>query len=124
MVSRLRLRAVTVDGAPISFFRNENVVSSSIYDRGLTAQKVTVESVPINQVLAEDRATVLVMDVEGAEIDLLRAADLSGLREIIVELHPHIVGEEATRAMIDDICARGFIDAGRIHKNIRLSRVK
>lgn len=125
MVPRLRLLAVTVtvDGAPISFFRNENVVSSSIFDRGLEAQKVTVESVPIDQALAENKATVLVMDVEGAEIDLLRAADLSGLREIIVETHPHIVGEAATQAMIDDICARGFTDAGRIHKNIRLSRV-
>ena len=124
MTPRLRLRAVTVDGLPISFYQNENVVSSSIYDRGLEAEKTTVESDPIDQVLADERATVLVMDVEGAEIDLLRAADLSGLREIIVELHPHIVGEEATRAMIDDVCARGFVDAGRIRKNVRLSRVQ
>ncbi|MCB6178831.1 FkbM family methyltransferase [Rhodobacter sp. Har01] len=122
MEPRLRLRAVTVDGAPISFFRNENVVSSSIYDRGLQAQKVTVESDAIDRVLKDEQATVLVMDVEGAEIDLLQAANLSGLREIIVELHPHIVGEAATRAMIDSVCARGFRDAGRIHKNIRLSR--
>ncbi len=120
---RLRLRAVTVDGTPISFFRNENVVSSSIYDRGLAAQKVTVESEPIDRVLAEEQATVLVMDVEGAEIDLLDRADLSGLREIIVELHPHIVGDTATEAMIASICAQGFADTGRIHKNIRLSRV-
>ncbi len=120
---RLRIRAVTVDGAPIVFFQNENVVSSSIYDRGLQAQKVTVESDQINEVLSDARATVLVMDVEGAEIDLLGAADLSGLREIVVELHPHIVGEEATQAMIDGICARGFAVTDRIHKNIRLTRV-
>lgn len=124
LTPRLRLRAVTVDGAPVNFFRNENVVSSSIYDRGLEARQVTVQSDPIDTVLAGERATVLVMDVEGAEIALLRAADLSGLREIIVELHPHIVGEDATQAMIDSICARGFVAAGRIHKNIRLSRVR
>lgn len=119
---RLRLRAVTVDGSPISFYRNANVVSSSIYDRGLEAEQVTVESEPIDGVLAQERATVLVMDVEGAEIALLKSADLSGLREIIVELHPHIVGEEATEAMLDDLRAKGFVDAGRIHKNIRLTR--
>ena len=84
---------------------------------------MTVESDPTDQILAHERATVLVMDVEGVEIDLLRAADLSGLCEIIVELHPHIVGKKATRAMIDDVCARGSVDAGRIHKNVRLSRV-
>ncbi|GAA0309535.1 FkbM family methyltransferase [Rhodovulum strictum] len=120
---RLRLRAVTVDGAPITFFRNENVVSSSVYDRGLQAQQVTVPSDPINRVLMDEGATVLVMDVEGAEIDLLRAADLSGLREVIVELHPHIVGDAPTQAMIDDVCARGFAVVGRIQKNIRFSRV-
>lgn len=120
---RLHLQAVTVDGAPISFYRNENVVSSSIYDRGLEAEKVTINSVPIDRVLADEGANVLVMDVEGAEIDLLSKADLSNLREIIVELHPHIVGEKATEEMIESVCARGFADARRIHKNIRLSRV-
>lgn len=120
---RLRLRAVTLDGAPITFYRNDNVVSSSIYDRGLKAQTITVESDPIDRVLADEGADVLVMDVEGAEIDLLGRTNLTGLREIIVELHPHIVGEAATEAMIAGICAQGFVDAGRIHKNIRLSRV-
>ena len=122
MTPRLRLRAVTTDGAPISFFRNDNIVSSSIYDRGLAAQKVDVESDPIDRVLAEEQANVLVMDVEGAEISLLQAADLSHLREIIVELHPHVVGDAATDAMIASICARGFAETGRMHKNIRLSR--
>lgn len=119
---RLRLSAVTVDGAPISFYRNANVVSSSIYDRGLEAEQVTVESEPIDKVLTQEQATVLVMDVEGAEIALLGSADLSGLREIIVELHPHIVGEDVTEAMLDGLRAKGFVDAGRIHKNIRLKR--
>jgi FkbM family methyltransferase len=123
LTPRLRLRAVTVDGAPISFFRNDNIVSSSIYDRGLAALKVVVESDPIDKVLSEENADVLVMDVEGAELDLLGAADLSRLREIIVELHPHIVGDAATEAMIADICARSFVETGRVHKNIRLSRV-
>jgi FkbM family methyltransferase len=122
LTPRLRLRAVTSDGAPISFYRNDNVISSSVYDRGLEAQKITVQSDALAQVLAEERADVLVMDVEGAELDLLTQADLSGLREIIVELHPHIVGEAPTQAMIEAICARGFQETGRIHKNIRLSR--
>jgi FkbM family methyltransferase len=121
---RLRLRAVTSDGAPISFFRDDNVISSSVFDRGLNATKVFVESDPLDRVLAEERADVLVMDVEGAEIDLLTRANLISLREIIVELHPHIVGEAAVEAMIVSICAQGFRETGRIHKNIRLSRIR
>ena len=123
LTPRLRMRAVTVDGAPITFFRNDNVISSSIYDRGLKAQQIVIESDPLDRVLAEESANVLVMDVEGAEIALLSQADLSGLREIIVELHPHIVGDAATVAMIASICARGFREAARLQKNIRLSRL-
>lgn len=122
MVANLRLKAVTPDGKPVTFFRNANVVSSSVYDRGVQAQRITVESDPLNQILAEHRATVLVIDVEGAELDLMRTADLSGVREIIVELHPHIVGESATEAMIAGICARGFTLTDQMHKNIRLTR--
>ena len=119
---RIRLRAVTIDGAPISFYRNSNIISSSVFDRGLEAENVTVESEALDQVLNEERADVLVMDVEGAEIELLTTADLSGVREIIVELHPKIVGLGPTKAMIDSIIDRGFIENGRIQDNIRLSR--
>ncbi len=60
--------------------------------------------------------------ISGAEIDLMKFADLSGLREIIVELHPHVVVDQVTEEMIAAICARGFSETGRIHKNIRLTR--
>ncbi len=122
LTPRLRLRAVTSDGAPVSFYRNDNIVSSSVLDRGLAAQKVVVPSDALVTVLAEEGADVLVMDIEGAEIDLLSATDLTGLREIIVETHPHIVGAAATQAMVDAILAQGFTETGRVHKNIRLSR--
>lgn len=122
MQPRLRLRAVTADGAPISFFRNDNIVSSSVYDRGLTAERVIVESDALDRVLADEAASVLVIDVEGAELALLACAGVSRLREIIVETHSHIVGEAETAAMIAGLLARGFVETGRIHKNIRLTR--
>ena len=122
MVPRLRLRAVTVDGAPISFYRNENIISSSIYDRGLEAEKVTVESDALDDVLTSEQATVLVIDVEGAELALLACEGVNCLREIIVETHPHIVGASETSAMVDGLVARGFKVAGRISNNLRLTR--
>lgn len=122
MEPRLRLKAVTPDGAPITFFRNENIVSSSVYDRGLQAQKVVVQSEAIDDVLRSEAATVLVIDVEGAELALLACDGVASLREIIVETHPHIVGEAETAAMIAGLVARGFRETGRIHKNVRLTR--
>ncbi|MGE3871017.1 MAG: FkbM family methyltransferase [Pseudorhodoplanes sp.] len=122
MTPRLRLKAVTTDGAPIRFFRNANVVSSSIHDRGLDAEVVEVESEAIDRVLTDEEASVLVIDVEGAEIALLASDGVGRLREIIVETHSHIVGETATEAMIANLVSRGFVETGRIHKNLRLTR--
>lgn len=120
--SDLVLKAVTVDGAPITFYRNENVVSSSMFDRKLASEKIEVESVAINSAIAARQATVIVMDVEGAEVDILTAADLSHVREIIVEVHPHIVGEDAVLRMLEQVCAKGFERRARQHKTEWLSR--
>ena len=59
---------------------------------------------------------------EGGEVDLLPQADLASVRELIIELHPHIVGDEAIAALIGALKARRFAETGRIGKNIRLSR--
>ncbi|MGR3323406.1 MAG: FkbM family methyltransferase [Pseudooceanicola sp.] len=40
---------------------------------------------------------VLVMDIEGAELDILRHADLSGLRAMVLEFHPESYGVEGMR---------------------------
>jgi len=122
MVPDLVLKAITVDGGPISFFRNENFVSSSLYDRKLAAEKIEVASDAIDVALKARQATIIVMDVEGAEIDILPAADLSGVREIIVEVHPHIVGEAAVQTMLDSLRAKGFERRLRQHKTEWLSR--
>lgn len=120
----LTLKAVTADGQPLDFFHNDNIISSSAYDRGLDADKRTISSVSIHDVVAKHKPTVLVIDIEGGEIDLLPAANLDGVRELIIELHPHIVGENATHEFISSLLKRGFTETGRIEKNIRLTRKK
>lgn len=123
LIPNLVLKAVTVDGQPITFFQNDNVVSSSVYDRGLVAERITVPSVAIDTAIAETDASVIVMDVEGAEVDLLPAADLRAVREIIVEVHPHIVGAPAIDGMISALTERGFAVTERLHKTVWLSRI-
>ncbi len=108
LTPNLRMRAVTVEGQPISFFQNANVISSSLLDRENDARKITVESDPINGVIAVHSPDVIVMDVEGAEVDLLEAADLSGVRAIVVETHEHIVGADKIAAMITALAAKGL----------------
>ncbi|MDT8856003.1 FkbM family methyltransferase [Paracoccaceae bacterium Fryx2] len=118
---RLVLKAVTTDGAPVTFFQNDNVVSSSLLDRDLGARRITVESDPINSVIDAHRPDVIVMDVEGAEIALLTEAHLAGVRAMVVEVHPHIVGQAAIDALLAHLAAQGFGVAQTLHKNVLLT---
>lgn len=118
----LRMRAVTPEGAPVTFHIGDNVVSSSLYQRAATQSAVTVESDALGAVLAEIAPDVLVMDVEGAEVDLLRDCDFGTMRAAIIELHPHIVGEERIAALLDSLAARGFTVTARRDKNVLIER--
>jgi FkbM family methyltransferase len=118
----LRMRAITLDGQPITFFRSDNIVSSSTKDRGRHAETLTVESDRLDDVVAAHRPDVIVMDVEGAEIDLLSNAGLTGVRHVVVEVHPHITGEDKIAAMLARLGSIGFRQEAEAHKTLLLSR--
>jgi FkbM family methyltransferase len=72
---------------------------------------VEIVDVPIlclEHEIAAHRANVLIIDIEGGEIDLLDGADLSPIRLIIMETHYWAAGVEATDKMIRDLIYQGF----------------
>ena len=69
--------------------------------------KVPVEI--LEDVLSAHQANVLVMDIEGGELEILREADFSSLRVLIFETHEAMVGRLATNTAIQAACARGFL---------------
>ena len=121
-VPELRMKAVTSDGEPVTFHQSDNVISSSIYQRDEAQTAITVPSDALRDVLAEMRPDVVVMDVEGAEIELLADIDLSAVRAMVVELHPHIVGEEKIAALLASLTAAGFEVSGDMRKNVLLTQ--
>jgi FkbM family methyltransferase len=118
----LRMRAITLDGAPITFFRNDNIISSSTLERDGFSEKIVVQSEALSEVLAEYRPTVVIMDVEGAEVDLLAQSNLDGVRHVIVEIHPHLTGDRAIAAMRAALVSMGFSVEGEEHKTLLFSR--
>lgn len=71
---QLTMKAVKVDGQPVTFFQSENIISSSVFDRARNDQKTLVESVQFQSVLYEVKPDVLIMDIEGAEDRFVHAA--------------------------------------------------
>jgi len=118
----LRMKAVTRDGSPVTFYQDPLILSSSLIDRDLPTEKITVESVPMTNVMSEVHPDVIVMDVEGAEVDLLTSADLSGVRHMVIEVHPHIVGDTAVAEMNAQLAAQGFAIAASRHKTVHYKR--
>lgn len=121
LTPNLTMRAVTVDGAPIAFFKSDNIISSSLYDRKRDDKQIIVESEALSDVLAKHDPAALIMDVEGAEIQLL-AVDLKNVADIIVELHPHIVGEDAIAALISNLKDRGYVMLSNNRKTSHFAR--
>jgi FkbM family methyltransferase len=102
-----RQAVVSLDGGPVTFQIAQSKVSSSLYARDNTTGQ-TFESVSFRKLLADVKPTVVIMDIEGSEVDLLGTIELPNVRAIGVETHPQIVGEDAISSMQKRLANMGF----------------
>jgi len=113
----IRTRAITAGGGPITFFRTGNIISSSLIERD-ASEAITVESDRLDDTIAEFAPTILLMDAEGAEVELLPLADLSSIRAIVVETHAKITGEASVTRLRTHITEKGFRIAADVNNNM------
>lgn len=117
----LRSKAITARDREVTFFISDNIISSSLHDRK-EGRAQTVPADPLDEVIAEWKPTVIVMDVEGAETSILPASNLVGVKKMILELHPHIVGEPAIADLKTYLQKLGFLEKRAIHKSSYFAR--
>jgi FkbM family methyltransferase len=70
---------------------------------------ITVPVIPYAALKRDFPHDVLLMDIEGAERDVLRHADLSGVTLLIAEFHRGIFGREGMRECRACLTAQGFV---------------
>jgi len=116
MAPTLRCKAVTAHDREVTFFVSDNIISSSLHERK-EGRPHTVPADPLDEVIAEWKPTAIVMDVEGAEISILPSSNLDGVQKIILELHPHVVGDAAIAEMKAHLQKLGFREERAIHKS-------
>jgi hypothetical protein len=68
---------------------------------------------PLDEELARVGATVLVVDIQGGEVELFDFADLSRLRAVMVELHPLLIGLSGMRAVRRRLRRAGLVEHAR-----------
>ena len=102
MISVRHAVVLTDPAAPkvMEFFVQNNFLGSGLVTR--KAEKATRVTVPVlSYALLRESFPhdVIMMDIEGAELDFLRHADLTGVHTFIVEVHKRIYG----RAGVQDV---------------------
>jgi FkbM family methyltransferase len=116
----LRSKAIAPEPGEVTFFIDDNIVSSSLHTRAGKPHTVAADS--LRAVLAEWKPTAIVMDIEGGETTVLPSARLDGIEKIVVELHPQIVGDAAIAALKSHLNQFGFTETRSIHKTSLFTR--
>jgi FkbM family methyltransferase len=108
--ARLINAVVTVvGGGEAEFYLRRDFWASSMeagsrpYERSVPVPKVAIADL-----IGETRPTVISCDLEGGEAGLFDAADLSGVRAVVMELHPKVYGQDGVRSVHDRLEAAGL----------------
>lgn len=102
--------AMAKTGAPVNFYVRPNFWASSMEPDSRPYSHIEeVPSAGMDTLIDTFRPTVLSCDIEGGELGLLDEVDLSGLRHIVMEVHPKVYGQEGLRTIVDKLAEQGFL---------------
>ena len=104
-------QGILTAGGPRSFrfyVRRDLWMSSMDENQGPYERAIELSSINIDEFVSRHGINVLVMDIEGAERDLLQNADLTGVDRIFLELHDHLYGLAGIRDMMHALAVKGY----------------
>ncbi|MDA8629719.1 FkbM family methyltransferase [Bacteroidia bacterium] len=89
---------------------DENYLSSSNLKKTIKSQSIQIKCYSINDIQQQHSITfdTLVMDIEGNEFEFLMEFDLREINEIIMEVHPKILGSARMKEMYHRLDDLGF----------------
>ena len=85
-----------------------NYIGSRLADEAKRGTVIDVPVHPFDAVKARFCPDVLLIDIEGAELDFLEKADLTGIRALVIEFHPKIYGMPGMRHCKSLLRAQGL----------------
>ena len=103
--------AAVAGGAPaeVDFHLNEELPRSSLTPRAGDVGTIAVPTVDIAPLLRARGVSVLNVDVEGSERDLLAdIADFRAVRILLLSVHEQVVGYERTNELLERLFDAGF----------------
>ena len=82
---------------------------------------VEVDVVDFDAVIAEFKPTLIICDIEGGELDLMRHATLGSVKKVYMEIHQKVLGRRGIKDLFDCMSAKGFhYDQHHSHRGVVL----
>lgn len=112
---RIELRNAVLVSAPdrpqsVPFHLHSSYLGSSLLeDPARKTRTVEVPTEDFRAVVEAFRPTVLVMDIEGGELEVLKYAELGGIRAVVIEFHPSHYGKEGMQVCKGILRRAGFV---------------
>ncbi len=119
-------RALAYDSNFIRLMPSPDFWGTSLHESGDSRPSVDVPTTQLKKIIqdAEFETFALICDIEGQEYELVRN-ELDTLRRaqvIIMELHPHVVGEAKVAEMLHELNSIGFAVSERMASVVVMSR--
>ncbi|MDW4497490.1 FkbM family methyltransferase [Sulfitobacter sp. D35] len=92
----------------VAFHLRSSFLGASLAEPRGPSRRIEVATASFEGVRRAFRPSILIMDIEGGELDLLRHADLAGVRGVVVEFHPGVYGADGMRECKDILRRAGF----------------
>lgn len=106
---KIRNAVVGCDNRERTFFLEEHFWSSSTLQRSKDAQAIKVDGVNIDDVISEFSPNFLIIDIEGGEIDIVFSMNFETVNKVIMEIHPHVIGNGGAHKILHHLYGVGFI---------------
>lgn len=104
-------QGILTAGPPRTFrfyVREDLWMSSMERNQGPYQQELLIVSDDVDRFIARHQINVVVMDIEGAEKELLQHAKLPCIERIFLEFHDHLYGLDGIRQITMAMAAKGF----------------
>jgi len=93
----------------LTFYRRGDFWGSSLSPQpGKVVSTETVPCIDPAKLIATHNPTVIFSDIEGAELELFPALDLSSLRAVVMEVHPRVYGDKGVCSIFKAMHDKGF----------------
>ncbi len=72
------------------------------------SEQIEVPAIAFSEMLERHRPTMLIVDIEGGELELFRRVPLTGVKKVYIELHQNVIGRVGMKQVFDFFSSRDF----------------